>query len=84
MSEVNQGEDIEALNVAVFGCDERQTVGLNKRTSMIEQVLHGEHGNLGLVQKVNVVWRVHVWLLCLFSGIAGSFLTLLIQRITHQ
>lgn len=76
-------EDIEDLKAAVFGCESQQTPGLNRKVARIEQVLSGDDDSLGLTQKVNIVWRVHVWLLCLFSGIAGSFLTLAVQRLTN-
>jgi len=34
--------------------------------------LYGKEGELGMTHKVAVIWRVHVWLLCLVSGMVGA------------
>jgi len=35
------------------------------------ETLYGISGNDGVVSKVNVMWRIHVWLLCSFSATFG-------------
>lgn len=45
--------------------------GVLTRLAHHEETLYGQRGNNGLVGKVNVMWRVHVWLLCSLSGFAG-------------
>lgn len=41
----------------------------------IKQTLDGERGRLGLVAKVEIVWRSWVWLLCTLSAAVGSLAT---------
>lgn len=79
----NDSSDIEDLKTAVFGCNEQQVPGLKREVYEIKMSLVGDGKILGLVQKVGVMWRLHVWLLCVFSGAAGSGLTLLIQKFAH-
>jgi 1-aminocyclopropane-1-carboxylate deaminase/D-cysteine desulfhydrase-like pyridoxal-dependent ACC family enzyme len=37
-------------------------------------LLNGEKGGLGLLQKVEIMWRFHVWVLCTASAGAGAAL----------
>jgi len=76
-------QQIDELQVAVFGRDDQQELGLKRRVNTVEKELAGSGSELGLKQKVNVMWRLHVWILCSFSGIAGSLLTLMIQKFRH-
>lgn len=48
-----------------------------------DRELYGDGAGLGVSQKVSVLWRIHVWLLCLLSGIFGSGVTLFIQKLIH-
>lgn len=38
------------------------------------------NGSFGVLQKVDVMWRVHVWLLCGFSTIVGAIIASLFNR----
>lgn len=40
-----------------------------------DRILFGREGMLGLAQQVNVLWRIHVWLLCSMSAGLGSLCT---------
>jgi hypothetical protein len=44
--------------------------GMIKAVSSHAHILHG-NGNFGVVQKVNIMWRLHVWVLCTLSGLGG-------------
>lgn len=51
---------------------------LNTITANVDQhdkTLYGLNGDFGLSQKVNVMWRAHVWVLCTLSAGAGSVIT---------
>jgi hypothetical protein len=41
--------------------------------------LYGSQGRLGLTQKMAVVWRSGIWVLCSLSGIGGYLLRTLIH-----
>lgn len=71
--------NIQELQAAVFGCEDTQQDGLNTRVKEIEVELNG-NGEMGLKQKVSVMWRAHVWILCTLSGLVGSALTLIITK----
>ena len=47
--------------------------GILARLALHDEVLFGRKG-YGLVTKVGVMWRVHVWVMCSLSGIAGYLL----------
>ena len=38
------------------------------------------NGTFGIFQKVDIMWRVHVWLLCGFSTIVGAIIASLFNR----
>ena len=42
---------------------------MDKRLEHIENALRGDMQNLGVIAKVNILWRSWIWLLC--SGSAG-------------
>jgi len=51
-----------------------------------ERVLYGDPDDaakMGLVAKVNTMWRWHSWVLCIASSGAGVVATILIQKILH-
>jgi hypothetical protein len=47
--------------------------GLLSRVAGMERILfgQGQEDHWGMVQKVNVLWRMHVWVLCTMSAGAG-------------
>lgn len=53
--------------------------GLLARQSLDEETLYGTKGNIGLVNKVNIMWRIHVWVLCTMSALAGYSLNNIVQ-----
>ena len=45
--------------------------GVVSRVAMLERTMNGEANSMGMATKVTVMWRVHIWLLCAFSALAG-------------
>lgn len=59
---------------------ENDAPGVLRRVTVHEEILFGKEGQPGLVTKVTVMWRAHVFLLCGLSSIAGFlFKTLLVK-----
>ncbi len=56
---------------------------LEQTISKHDKELYGDGTNLGISQKVTVLWRLHTWLLCSLSALAGSGVTLAVQKIIH-
>ncbi len=56
---------------------------MEKILSKHDKELYGDGSNLGISQKVTVLWRLHTWLLCSLSALAGSGITIAVQRIMH-
>jgi hypothetical protein len=52
---------------------------LNSRVEDHHTTLYGSNGNFGVSQKVVVMWRVHVWLLCSVSAAVGYLIKLWIK-----
>lgn len=53
---------------------EQDAPGVLARLSLHEEVLFGSRGNGGLIHKVNMMWKIHTWLLCTLSAGAGFML----------
>lgn len=53
---------------------------LKEQVQKIVEVLHGGHGRLGLIARVQVIWSMWVWVLATFATGLGSFVTWLILR----
>lgn len=50
---------------------EEGSPGVLGRLTAHSETLYGIHGSMGLVQKVNVMWRAHTWILCTMSAGVG-------------
>jgi len=77
MADDNNPTDPDTLaKLAVF---------LEKHENLTERVkdhhstLYGENGNFGVSQKVVIMWRIHVWLLCSVSAAVGYLIKLWIK-----
>lgn len=53
---------------------EKDAPGILGRLALHEETLFGRRGKDGMVSKVNIMWRAHVWLLCSLSGLVGYVL----------
>lgn len=45
--------------------------GLVARVGIIERVLFGKETEKGLMFRVSIMWRLHLWILCTLSAGAG-------------
>ena len=80
---VQLDQKIERILVIIEGTGE-DAPGLMARISMVERVLFGrEKQDEGLVYKVGVLWRMHVWLLCALSAAGGFVMREIIRVIWH-
>jgi len=50
------------------------TPGLVQTVAELREAMFGVQGRNGLTQKVDVMWRIYIWLLCTLSGAAGFLL----------
>lgn len=55
------------------------TPGLVGRLTRLEELLYGKEDFEGMVFKVKALWRMHVWVLCTLSGLAGFALRELVR-----
>jgi len=46
-----------------------------------EETLYGTRGNNGLTHKVNIMWRIHIWLLCTLSAAGGFVIKSMTEKI---
>lgn len=53
---------------------------LRLRVEKVERAVFG-NGSLGIAQQNNIMWRIHVWVLCAASAVFGTFGTIIIQRL---
>lgn len=50
---------------------EKDQPGLMARVNEHDIILRGRNGEDGLIQKVSLLWRSWVWVLCVISSIVG-------------
>lgn len=55
--------------------------GLVARVAEHDVILNGRSGTLGLLQKVAVMWRAHVWVIASLSAIIGWVAKTLLTKI---
>jgi len=55
--------------------------GLLERVEETERTLRGHQGSMGLVQKVNMMWRVHIWVVGGVGTVIGSLLTIAAKKL---
>lgn len=55
--------------------------GLEAQVGQHHRDLYGDGRELGLMQKVAVMWRIHVWIACVLSALFGALVTEVIHRI---
>lgn len=55
--------------------------GIVQRVALIERVMFGKEQQEGIVYQVKLLWRMHVWVLCTLSGLAGFALRELVRLI---
>lgn len=60
---------------------EEDVPGVVKRVANLEELLMGKQGHDGMAHQVRTMWKLHMWVLCSFSAIFGSGMTLLISKI---
>ncbi len=62
----------QKLDTVIMLLDGREDApGVLAKLALHEEILFGRRGNNGLVNKVNFMWRAHVWALCTISGLVG-------------
>lgn len=60
------------------------TPGLVQIVSSHSEALFGVRGRNGIIQRVDVMWRVHVWILCSVSAGAGIFATKAVEYLAKH
>ena len=80
MEQTQEQHHIRELQAEVFGDDDRREPGLKRRQTATDIELHGEGTQLGIKNKVQILWRIHIWLLCSMSAGMGAVATMLLQR----
>ncbi len=55
--------------------------GVLAKIALHEEVLFGRRGSNGLVNKVNFMWRAHVWITCTMSALVGFLFREMLSRI---
>lgn len=53
--------------------------GLVQRVEKTEEIIHGKDGGMGILGKVNVMWRLHVWAV----GIIGICVGVVLKSWIH-
>ena len=49
--------------------------GLVHRVEKTEDIIHGKDGGIGILHKVNFMWRVHVWVIGGIGTLLGAIIT---------
>ena len=71
---MDTGQKLDRLLVLIEGAGNDAPPGILHRLNQYDELLLGKAGEGGIVSKVNLMWRAHIWILCTFSAGAGFFL----------
>ena len=55
--------------------------GLVGRLAHVERDFYGHKNDLGVRTKVTIMWRVHMWILCTASALAGYALRVIFSHL---
>lgn len=74
-------KQIEML-LSRFESEMRTSADHGNRIATLDFIVQGDvrQGKDGIADQVRIMWRVHTWMMCLISGLAGVIGTLLVQR----
>jgi len=57
------------------------TPGVVKAVARLNDATFGVKGSGGLTQRVDIMWRIYIWLLCTMSGVAGYWIKDLVDMV---
>lgn len=70
------------LVTVLKGDEDGISAGLFGRVKRHQDILYGKDDEkFGLIHKVNLMWRGHIWLLCGASGVMGYGLKWAVERL---
>lgn len=58
----------------------KDTDELRKEVQRLTEAVFGDNGKLGMAQQNLIMWRFHVYLLCICSGAVGVTVTVLVHK----
>ncbi len=75
---------VHEILVYIKGTDDGSLPGLNRYVIEIREVLFGVKGRNGVIQRVDIMWRIYIWLLCSLSGAFGYWLKSFVETFTSS
>lgn len=63
--------------------DSEKIAEIGTKVDHVLELLQGKDGALGIMGKVNIMWRFHIWILCTLSAAAGSVVTMAITKVVR-
>jgi len=60
---------------------ESRLEGIENRIALIERMMNGESGKLGMYAMIQILWRSYVWVLCTLSAGIGSIATVVAYKL---
>lgn len=73
-------QKLDRLLVLIEGAGKDAPPGILHRLNQYDELLLGKNGDGGMISKVNMMWRAHIWILCTFSAGAGFFLKVALEQ----
>ncbi len=82
---VNNSKKLDRIMFLLEGSGE-DTPGIVQTVSQLKEAMFGIQGRNGLTQKVDIMWRIYIWVLCSMSGVFGFALKAAFDAIvaTHK
>jgi hypothetical protein len=71
MTSIDNSRKLDRIIQLIEG--EEGAPGILGRLARHDEILYGRDGSSGMVNKVNLMWRAHVYVLCTLSGVVGYF-----------
>lgn len=76
-------EMLEKHETQIHGDKESGVVGLRALAKDHEKLFWGDGRSLGVIHKINFMWRAHVGLLCAISAALSSVVTVWVMKLLH-
>lgn len=80
---IENGKKLDRIMLFLEGAGE-DAPGLLHNVAKHGHALYGDNGHDGLISRVAIMWRIHVWVLCSVSAGFGFMLKSIIEGIVKK
>ncbi len=80
---IENSHKLERIIYLLEGTGE-ETPGLVKVVNDLRDAMFGIQGKNGITQKVDIMWRIYIWLLCSMSAALGYWIKTMVESVSGK